>query len=507
MKKRILAFLLVALMLSQTVLTGCSEATENTTSDSETSSQVEQAASEETETVAEETELTRANTPDDLPADLDYEGQGALVLARSKAWFEGEMFVEELNGEVLNDTVFDRDLAVEKRLNVVIDYQTASDTNSLINTNVTAGVDEYSLHVGSAVDTVQYGVKGNYYNLLGNYPEHLNLSQPWWSQYYTEQGEIEGCSFFATGDLCFSLIKLSFVTYVNMKMIDDYGLENPYELVREGKWTFDKQMEMSADKYTDLNGNGKRDQEDLYGMSMGGEIGLDLYWSAFDLTICDKDDKGIPSIAVDEEKMTSVIEKLYEYYVNCDAVFTPANNGDAEQDVIAQMLADDRMLFSPLRIIHTEQIREMESDYALIPLPKWDENQTDYYTFVHDQYSIVGIPLSVKNPSMVSAVMEALAAESYRYVTPAYYDLVLNGKYLRDADSAEMLEIAIDGIKIDFGWIHTYSLSSCSQALIRNILYSSKSNNFASKYKSMQKIMTKTMEKLITQIETIKPDR
>lgn len=502
MKKRLLPFLLAALMLAEVTLVGCSESTEN----AETDSTSTQPSAEVTETEPEETELTRENTPDDLP-ELDYEGQRVLVLARNKAWFNGEMYVEELNGEVVNDTVYDRDISVEDRLNVVIDYQLEDDTNALVNKNVTAGVDEYSLHVGSAVSTVQYGVNGNYYNLLGEHPDHLNLSQPWWSQYYTQQGEIEGCSFFATGDLCFSLIKLSFVTFVNMQMIEDYGLENPYDLVRSGEWTFDKQMEMCSDKYNDENGNGVRDPKDSYGMSMGGEIGLDVYWSAFDLTICQKDENNIPTFAVDEEKMSSVISKLYEYYINCDAVYTPVNSGDAEQDEIAKMLADNRMLFSPLRIMHTEQIREMESDYALIPLPKWDENQSNYYTFVHDQYSVVGIPLSVNDPSMVSAVMEALAAESYRYVTPAYYDLVLNGKYIRDPASAEMLDIAMAGIKIDFGWIHTYSLSSCSQALLRDILYANKSNNFSSKYASSKKVYAKSMEMLVKRINKIKDDR
>ena len=91
----------------------------------------------------------------------------------------------------------------------------------------------------------------------------------------------------------------------------------------------------------------------------------------------------------------------------------------------------------------------MESPYGLIPLPKWNEEQSNYYTFVHDQYSIGGIPVSVQDPAMTSAVMEALAAESYRYVTPAYYDVVLNGKYLRDADSSEMLELAMAGVNVD----------------------------------------------------------
>ena len=153
--------------------------------------------------------------------------------------------------------------------------------------------------------------------------------------------------------------------------------------------------------------------------------------------------------------------------------------------------------------IDSTQSSHMESPYGLIPLPKWNEEQEHYYTFEHDQYSIGGIPVSVQDPAMVSAVVEAMAAESYRYVTPAYYDVVLNGKYLRDKDSSEMLEIAMAGIKIDFGWIHTYSLSSISQSLIRDILYNTKSSNFSSAYASKKKAFDKMMSKLVENVEKI----
>lgn len=503
MKKRMLTLTLALLMLSQVVLVSCSEGTENAET-TKTTTTTNEVSSADVDSVEEETEMTRENTPDDLP-DLNYEGANVMVLARSKAWFDGEMYAEDLTGEVVNDAVYDRDLTVEERLGVVIDYELAADTNALINNNVTAGTDEFQIHVGSAVDTVQYGVKGNYYNLLGEYPEYLNLDQPWWSQYYTEQSSIMDCVFFATGDLFTSLTKLAFVTYANMQMVEDYGVENPYTMVREGTWTFDNVMSMASNVYVDKNGNGVKDVNDTFGYFIGGQIGLDVYWSAFDLTICSKDDEGVPSFNVDVEKMSAVLEKLLPYYTDSDFVYTSVNTGsDAEQDTVAQMLADDRMMFTPLRIMHTEQIREMESDYALLPLPKWDEEQSNYYTFVHDQYSVGGIPVSVQDPSMVSAVMEAMAAESYRYVTPAYYDLVLNGKYIRDPDSAEMLEIAMDGVKIDFGWIHTYSLSSCSQALLRDILYNTKTANFSSTYAKYQKVYAKLMEKLIENIEKIK---
>ncbi len=502
MNKKILSLLLAALLILPCFLAGCSENKENsdTKADSNTPSSDPNAEVE----VAEETEFSRANVKDDLPDDLDYNGQELLFLARSKAWFEGEMYVEELNGETLNDAVYNRDSKVEDRLNVVVNYDLESDTNALINKNVTAGSDEFAFHIGSAVDTVQYGVKGNYYNLLGEHPTYLNLDQPWWSQYYTQQESVAHKAFFATGDLFTSLIKLAFVTYANMKLVDDYQLESPYTLVREGKWTFDKEMELASAVYVDNNGNGKRDAADSYGMTMGGLIGLDVYWSAFDLTICSKDENDIPSIALDEEKMQAVLDKLVSYYVDCEYVWCPpAPGGDPEQDDIAQMLSEDRILFSPLRIMHTDQIRDMESPYGLIPLPKWNEEQDHYYTFEHDQYSIGGIPVSVQDPAMVSAVVEAMAAESYRYVTPAYYDVVLNGKYLRDKDSSEMLEIAMAGIKIDFGWIHTYSLSSISQSLIRDILYNTKSSNFSSAYASKKKAFDKMMSKLVENVEKI----
>ncbi|MBQ7312747.1 MAG: hypothetical protein IJW81_04110, partial [Clostridia bacterium] len=101
MKKQAFTLLLTLLLLGQAVLTSCSEGTEN----AETTAAAPSAAEETvTEVVEEETEMTRENTPDDLP-ELDYEGSNTMILARTKAWFTGEMFVEELNGEIVNDAV------------------------------------------------------------------------------------------------------------------------------------------------------------------------------------------------------------------------------------------------------------------------------------------------------------------------------------------------------------------------------------------------------------------
>ena len=138
-KKKLTSLLLALLMVLPAFAAGCSESSENNT---DTKDATNVTAADNTAVDAgdtAETEFTRAMVKDDLPDDLDFGGQEQIILARTKAWFEGEMFVEELNGETLNDAVYNRDITVENRLNCVINYNLQADTNGVVNKNVTAG--------------------------------------------------------------------------------------------------------------------------------------------------------------------------------------------------------------------------------------------------------------------------------------------------------------------------------------------------------------------------------
>ena len=44
--------------------------------------------------------------------------------------------------------------------------------------------------------------------------------------------------------------------YCNEKLIDDYSMESPMQLVLDGKWTLDKFLTMAQDISNDLDGNG-----------------------------------------------------------------------------------------------------------------------------------------------------------------------------------------------------------------------------------------------------------
>ena len=115
MKKRVLAFI-TAIVLALSVLTGCSES--GTTEETEQSLDSQE---EITNAVPEETEMSRADTPDNLPADLNFDGLNVPVLYRGGV-DEKEIYVEELTGDIVDDAVFNRNASVSERLNITFSY-------------------------------------------------------------------------------------------------------------------------------------------------------------------------------------------------------------------------------------------------------------------------------------------------------------------------------------------------------------------------------------------------
>ena len=98
--------------------------------------------------------------------------------------------------------------------------------------------------------------------------------------------------------------------------------------------------------------------------------------------------------------------------------------------------------------------RQMETNYGILPIPKYDEAQENYSSLVwmhHD--TILGIPATVKNTDMAEIVLEALSAESYYTVYRDFYDTVIMGRSARDQQSKEMLQIIFDTRSFDPGLI------------------------------------------------------
>ena len=194
------------------------------------------------------------------------------------------------------------------------------------------------------------------------------------------------------------------------------------------------------------------------------------------------------------EKSVAILDKLLELHYNNKGVFLPPKQYDEQT-----FFLNGQYAMAPLRF-HAAytKLRDMEDPYSMLPYPKWDEEQSNYYTNADDKFSVFLIPKTAAgNLDFIGTVFEALSAISYKRVYPEYYDVALKGKYSTDASTAEMIDLIMAGRNFDFTFQFGESYFQRLPYLMRDLIVGKK-QNLASKYDSIkEKLYTQIDEKLL----------
>lgn len=441
LKKLTTILLLIAMLLP---LASCGNGGKD--SDTETQGNVS-AESDTTGADTAESETTRADYPDDLP-EKDFGGKTYTVLGEGMSVY---FHADELNGEVLNDALYNRDVKVGERFNAKIALSETADAQATIDTakaSVQAGEDEYAAVV-SFVIYMGMAVTNNIFQPVSDLP-YINLNQPWWSASNLTDLTYRGKTFLVMGDFDMSGLSQTKCMFYNKDLAESFGLPNIYETVRNGQWTKDKINELCEGTYVDVNGDGQKDAGDQYGYAVDSKGDFNgLLW-AFGKRLFEQQSDGTYKDVYYDEKLVSIVEWCYDIKNNHDYTWT-----DGEWNTGYNMFMLEKTLIANGYISMTQWgMRDLEADYAILPCPKWDEAQQNYYTYVEGSHSIAGVLTTAQDKEFVGCIMEALNAESWKTVRPAYYDSCLKYKGARDEDSVEMLDILMDGRLFDFGYVY-----------------------------------------------------
>lgn len=434
---KLTALLLAALMLL-TALTSCGSNGENT---SDTAGTNETAAEGETK-----------NAYDSL-AKTDWKGETFTVLTRDDV--KGNFFVEAYGAEgntLLDDCIYQRNRIVEKDLNVRLEVLPGGDytaVNSTVISQATAGTDDYDMIIGHKFTFTQCAVNNYLYDMAEI--DTLDLSNPWWEASARDNLTVNGHTALMSGDILPASLTISSCLCFNKRLMKEMNKTEPYDAVKAGKWTMDMLNELTADVTQDISGDGKiRIQDDLYGMTswwLNSPFGL--YYASGSLFVTITED-GLPELDYDQEKMVDIYAKIYQCLITQNSNFCTEM---AEYGECFKMFRQGRALFMDcsLNSLSTNSA-EMEDDYGVLPQPKYDEMQKEYYAFVNGAAPFVGIIVTEKNPEFVGAVIEALGACNYVNVTPNMFEIVTKYRSTRDPQSAEMVDFIIRNRIFDFGY-------------------------------------------------------
>lgn len=440
------------------------------------------------------------NIPDNLP-EKDLGGRDFNILCHEM--LINEFVAEEEIGETVNDAIYLRNLTVAERFNANINMinipGTWNDRDAYMNTiknSVAAGESTYDMVAGVTSYIPNLITQGIFLDI--NTVDYLDFSKPWWGEELIKELSIGDKLYLVTGDIALSMWDSIFVFYFNKQLAQDNSLPNLYELVKNKVWTYDKFVELSKSVSKDVNGDGKYNKEDMFGFVTTTGTVANAFSGAFDLKITYKDEENIPHPSLDVAKWTDVAVELIDLHYNSQSTLTLADGSDA---TIVQMFQDNRVLFFPQTLSFSRDFRAMETDFGILPFPLYDENQANYYSAVRNAMSLIGIPVTVSSPDDCGLIMEALAAESYKTVIPAYYDVSLKVKNTRDDESGEMLDIIRDNLWMNFGY--SYSLSTGSVGNYLRELIEKKSSNFASVYESTFQSRVNTFDAFIENVLNI----
>ena len=401
---------------------------------------------------------------------VDFGGYEFTVLTRSASaaypdwaeWDHRDISAEEMNGDVINDAVYVRNKKIEEKYNITIKEIVIDESNwtvfpTKVRQSVSAGDDLYDIAVPHIFESTGLAQDGNFIDLFK--VTNLDLKQPWWNQNCVRDLSIINKLFVIQGDLLIMDNDAMEAMIFNKSVQKDNALESPYDIVKKGEWTFEKLIEMSKGIAKDLNGDGKMYiKDDLFGYILQCDTAASFIVSGGE-KIAGKDENDYPIITFGTERCYRITDYLSEMLSDTEnSVNLHSYEGQFPiYDEQVKMMEENRALFSWIRMRMVERLRGMEMDFGIIPLPKLDKNQEKYITSTNTFTGAgVSIPRTATNLERTGMILEDLCAESRYTLQPAYYEINLNGKYIRDNDSYEMLDIILENTAYDIGHIYNF---------------------------------------------------
>jgi len=376
-------------------------------------------------------------------------------------WDFGPMhmeYVEEQNAEPVNDAFYIRNTITEDRLNITISEKVCmnNDAATQMKKQITAGNDEYNVLISQSWSgTGTMAAEGSFIN-LHDIPG-LQTGQPWWDQHSIRDYSIQDRLYFMTGDYNLINNDATWMLYFNKTMTQNLGLDMPYDFVRNGKWTYDKMMEYQKAAAKDVDGDGEWTAADIWGQVTHTQHYTGILIAGGENLIT-RDSDGLPVYGQVTERFYSVYDKIIEmmqtpgYTMN---IYLNIKGLPADKHATYNFL-NDEALFCPEILAHTRRFRQMESDFGVLPHPKFDENQDYYRSYVLPQVTVTCIPVTNGSPEKTAVTLDALGLLSGYTIMPAYYEVSYIGKFFRDDESIDMIDIIRNSREYNiadaFGW-------------------------------------------------------
>ena len=403
---------------------------------------------------------SREKAMDSVPEGYDLKGQTVGIFYADHV---GETVIgrEDMEGErhLVYSKIYERNAIVEDRLNVDLEFipsQTAywADVTTVLKNYFQTADGSIEVVMSTANTIVATNLVNYFWSVNDSY--YIDLEEDWWYEDAIMETSVDGQEMRVLyGDINIGAYGNAGTIYYNKDLYEQYlaggkGRDYLYQLVLEGKWTLDYYYQLTKKSHIELGEDGIQDDIMGFVLKRAGEP-LHYLPIACGVEYYTRDpDTGMPTITlmngINQSKALDIFDQLNKLVHQ-----NPGHDGSllgkmgAELEYPKSFEKNDYVFhMGTLLDAMSDDMREMQSDYGMLPYPKYDAEQTEYISFMNSGTTLVGIPRTVTEDRMieeVSAVVECLASESYRYVSVAFFETALKGVYSRDDMDSQMIDI------------------------------------------------------------------
>lgn len=384
----------------------------------------------------------------------------------------GKEFTIYINSQHTNDLLGDMSTrvsqiryqvndSVEDLLGIEIVYEEALGNwanrktfNNAIETMALSDSSEYDIvwaNMSSTLSTTM--LKGLYMDV--NAIDAMKLESPWYVKNMQEEYALNGKLYGVIGDASFTLYEQMEVVFYNKDLLADYKIDDPIEKVESGEWYMEDLFESAkniastdADTYTGAIG------EDNVGLVWDCVAGRYMT-TAWNLSLVERDNTGKVYIAeTPSQRLVDIYDYIYDKIDNSGgSVLTP---GDIK--IITDNFMSGKVAFALTNLGKGSDIRESKFEYSIVPVPKIDEDQTDFVTAVGTSVVSIMVLKNVKDASLSGKVIEAFSYYSHYDGVPQFYDIILKLQYAQDGQFGDILDMIRDKAELPFSVVFSTEL-------------------------------------------------
>lgn len=408
-------------------------------------------------------------------------------------------FSSENYGESqLDKAVYDRNTAVETRLNVKIVSEEVEYHENTERTDVlcSSGTFEYDAFVQNMTEAVPLTLKGYYADTTMFGSNTIDMSQPWWDSTAASGLRLNGKTYALIGDAVLHYFESAYIMVYNKDYANDLGISNLAETAISGDWTLEKLNQYAKLGYNDKNNNSAKDSEDTFGLVCGGGQFVDASLLCSGETILDYDNDNYPSFSSFSARTLEIFDYVKDNLVNCNETFMASRDNAylAEGDSTwHDVFIKKRALFYAEPVGSLQKLRDVSFEFTILPFPKYDRND-GYITLMLKYAEGLFVPISTPNCDDTGIILENLMYESYKTVRPVYFETVASVQRVRNNDSYRiMTEIVWESPRV-VSLLQIYDFGSMETQIVE---YALSNQSISSLSRSLSKTMNKYIEKSI----------